>query len=235
MIERHLDDLVFGQHALDLALEVRPFPRAPKVVDHQEPARQQVAAEPLRFWFRHVHVADFERIQERKLAQLWVVKSNRVFAFVGVQVDQTVDDGEELLVGFRVVRGPRSTVASASATTVDSPCEEELATAGVRVHERRPEILPPNRSLRLGGACLDARGHLGPLGRPRRCAREQHERRGRGSQCPGVPPERIEHTSRQAPQRDHGPTLLGRATPRTPRSRNSLPPTIATPNRSASI
>ena len=66
VVRRQVDDRAAGQHAADLALEVRPLARAPEVVHHQEPARLQVAAQAFDLRLGEGHASDLDRVEERE-------------------------------------------------------------------------------------------------------------------------------------------------------------------------
>ena len=174
VIERDVDDRVLRQHAADLGLEVRPFPGPPEIVDHEEPAREQVVAEPLGLRLAHVHVPDLESVEEREPAHVGVVEPDRVLCLVGVEVDEPLEDDQELAVGLGVVGGPG---APAVAAVVDGPGEEELAGIGVEVAARRPpDVAPPEDRLPLRGRRpRGAPGHAREAGR-----RESSSRRPQG-------------------------------------------------------
>src|SRR5687767_1022158 len=65
-----VDDLVFGENGLDVGLELLPLVVAPEIIDDQETAGQQIIPEPFDFRVAQVHRADFDRVNEREMAQV---------------------------------------------------------------------------------------------------------------------------------------------------------------------
>ena len=80
-----------GSARLISASKVGPLGGAPEVVDHQQPAGQQVVAQPVHLRLGHIHVADLERIEEREPTEVRVVESDGVLHLVRIDVDQSVD------------------------------------------------------------------------------------------------------------------------------------------------
>jgi len=62
VLERNVDDRVFGEDLLHLVLEDLPLVRAPEVVHHQEAAPQEVVPQRGGFLRRHRHAADFQGV-----------------------------------------------------------------------------------------------------------------------------------------------------------------------------
>ena len=77
VVERQLHRLAVGEDALDLLVEVLPLVVAPEVVDHQEAAVEQVAAQGDDLLLREVQAARLDHVDEGIVEQPLVGQPQR--------------------------------------------------------------------------------------------------------------------------------------------------------------
>ncbi len=143
VILRDVDNRAVRKDPVHRSLEGGPFERAVKIIDHQEPAAQQVIANSRRFLVVEVPVADLDRIDPREIVDI-AVQRNQDAALVGrVHRGQPVDSLEEMMLGLGPVSAPRLAAIARlgiAVARIGQPDKLEFARLLALVDRDSPEV-----------------------------------------------------------------------------------------------
>jgi hypothetical protein len=134
IVVRHVDHLPVGEDERQALHERHPLVPAVEVVDHQEPAAQQVLAQPRRLLGRQRPPPHLDRVEPRVVEELVVHDADR--ALEGARVDgrEATHALQEVLVGRRPVdprrAAPAATAPTPTVAVVQQPHERILRGLG---------------------------------------------------------------------------------------------------------
>ena len=139
VLAREVGEGAVGKDALHLLGEVVPFVLAPEVVEHEEAAVEQVAAEDGDFLIGEGKIAGLDDVDERVAEEHRVGDLENLRIGIDLERSHLLEPPGKVQVGVGKIRGPspRAAVAAIVRVVADADEREDIALEARRVFPRR--------------------------------------------------------------------------------------------------
>src|SRR5262249_13004359 len=106
MTEGNIDDLAIGKDLFHLLLEVAPFKRAPEVVNHPEPATDEILSEGACVLIVEHHLPCFSGVDHWVAEQIRVMYRYDASLWRDIYRSDSPKNADEILIPRRIIRVP---------------------------------------------------------------------------------------------------------------------------------